>query len=92
VIVERILPAVQALARRSGTGVLLVEQHVDLALDAADRAYVMVDGRVVMEGAAGELRERRDLLASSYLGEGGLDASLRDSSETASSNGGTNGS
>jgi branched-chain amino acid transport system ATP-binding protein len=73
VIVERILPAVQALASRTGAGVLLVEQHVDLALGLADRAYVMVDGRVVIEGAAAELRGRRDLLTLSYLGEAGLE-------------------
>jgi branched-chain amino acid transport system ATP-binding protein len=73
VIVERILPAVQQLARQTGAGVLLVEQHVDLALKLADRGYVLVDGKVVMEGPAAELRERRDLLALSYLGEAGLE-------------------
>jgi branched-chain amino acid transport system ATP-binding protein len=92
VVVERILPAVRALAHRSGAGVLLVEQHVDVALDIADRGYVMVDGRVVMEGAAAKLRERRDLLATSYLREGSVDASRRDSSDAASRNGGTSAS
>jgi branched-chain amino acid transport system ATP-binding protein len=92
VIVERILPAVQALARQAGAGVLLVEQHVDLALEAADRAYVMVDGAVVMEGAAAELRNRRELLALSYLGERGLDPSRRESSRAASTTGGASAS
>lgn len=72
VIVERILPAVRRLAKESDVGVLLVEQHVDLALKLADRGYVMVDGKVVMQGPAAELRERRELLALSYLGEAGL--------------------
>jgi branched-chain amino acid transport system ATP-binding protein len=68
VIVERILPSVRALARETGAGVLLVEQHVELALTTADRAYVLVNGRVTMQGGAEELRQRRDLLAASYLG------------------------
>jgi branched-chain amino acid transport system ATP-binding protein len=92
VVVERILPAVQALAGETGAGVLLVEQHVDLALDAADRAYVMVDGSVVMEGPAAELRTRRELLALSYLGEGGFDPSRRESSPAASTTGGASSS
>lgn len=69
VIVERILPAVRALANETGAGVLLVEQHADLALRTSDRAYVMVNGRVVTEGPADEVRKRRDVLAASYLGE-----------------------
>jgi branched-chain amino acid transport system ATP-binding protein len=92
VVVERILPAVQAFARGAGTGVLLVEQHVDLALDAADRAYVMVDGSVVMEGPATELRKKRELLALSYLGERGLDPSRRESSPAASTTDGASAS
>jgi branched-chain amino acid transport system ATP-binding protein len=72
VIVERILPALHTFASETGAGVLLVEQHVDLALEVADRAYVMVNGRVTLAAAAAELRGRRDLLTSSYLG--GLDA------------------
>jgi branched-chain amino acid transport system ATP-binding protein len=71
-LVTRILPAVRAIARDSGAGVLMVEQHVDRALQTADRAYVLVNGHIVLEGAASELRGRRDLLASSYLGEAAL--------------------
>lgn len=72
VVVERILPALKALATDTGAGVLLVEQHVDQALELADRAYVMVDGRVVIEGPTADLRRRRDVLALSYLGRAGL--------------------
>jgi branched-chain amino acid transport system ATP-binding protein len=57
------------IADEFGTAVLFVEQHVAIALEVADRAYVMNHGRVVLEGAAADLRERRDLLRASYLGD-----------------------
>jgi len=41
-------------ARREGISVLLVEQNVRAAVEIADRAYVLDDGRVVYEGAAAE--------------------------------------
>ena len=69
VIVERLLPILRRVAGELGASVLFVEQHVALALEVADRAYVLTHGRIALEGAAAELRERRDLLAASYLGE-----------------------
>jgi branched-chain amino acid transport system ATP-binding protein len=69
VIVERLLPILRRAADELGASVLFVEQHVALALEISDRAYILAHGRIRLEGAAAELRERRELLAASYLGE-----------------------
>ncbi|MGA2828496.1 MAG: ABC transporter ATP-binding protein [Streptosporangiaceae bacterium] len=69
VIVERLTPILHRAADEMGASVLFAEQHVALALEISDRAYVLTHGRIRLEGAAAELRERRELLAASYLGE-----------------------
>ena len=72
VIVERLLPVLRQIAADTGAGVLIVEQHVQLVLEVADRASVLSHGSLMLEGPTSELRERRDLLEVSYLGEAAL--------------------
>ena len=69
VIVERLLPVVRQYATEAGAGVVLVEQHVELALEVADRAVAMSHGEVVLDRPAAGLRGDRQLLAASYLGD-----------------------
>ena len=69
VIVQRLLPVVRQIADDTGAAVVMVEQHVDLALEVADRAYVLDRGRIVLAAESSELRGRRDLLQASYMGE-----------------------
>jgi branched-chain amino acid transport system ATP-binding protein len=73
ILVERLLPILRQIAIESACGVLFVEQHVNLALEVADRAYVLAHGSLVLEGKASELRQNRELVESSYLGERPLD-------------------
>ncbi|MFI7530330.1 ABC transporter ATP-binding protein [Nocardia salmonicida] len=68
VIVEELLPVVRRIAERTGAVVVLVEQHVRLALEIADEALVLVHGEVRLRGAAQLLRSEPDRLREVYLG------------------------
>ena len=53
---------------RQGVTILLVEQNANMALKAADRAYVMETGRITMTGTGQELAENEEIRAA-YLGK-----------------------
>jgi len=51
VIVDEVFDVIESV-RASGVSVLLVEQNVQRALDVSDRAYLLTEGRIAMEGEA----------------------------------------
>jgi branched-chain amino acid transport system ATP-binding protein len=55
--------------KRTGTTLLLVEQNARAALKVADRGYVLETGRIILDGAAAELREDPEVQRA-YLGKG----------------------
>jgi len=68
IFVEKIFEIVKEI-NEQGTPILLVEQNALMALDVADRGYVLETGKVALEGPAGELR-RNEQVRKTYLGEG----------------------
>jgi branched-chain amino acid transport system ATP-binding protein len=78
-LVEEIFGRVKSLNEEIGTTVLLVEQNARRALQIADHAYVMENGRIVLEGPAAELASNPDV-QEFYLGlsEGGTRKSYRE--------------
>jgi branched-chain amino acid transport system ATP-binding protein len=66
-VVREIFVALERMRAEDGVAILVVEQNARLALRAAQRAYVLEVGRVVVEGAAEELR-RNESVRKSYLG------------------------
>ncbi len=53
--------------RRSGITILLAEQNAMLAMDIADKVYILASGRVIFEGPPSDLLARPDL-GKLYLG------------------------
>ena len=65
-IVDQIFTIIADL-KREGTTILLVEQNASAALEVADHAYVLENGRIVLEGPAAEVG-RDPAIAKAYLG------------------------
>ena len=65
-LVDEVFAALARL-RQEGLTLLLVEQMAEAALGIADRGYVLEQGRIVLEGTAGELL-RNERVAHAYLG------------------------
>jgi branched-chain amino acid transport system ATP-binding protein len=68
IFVERIFEIVVEI-NKQGTPVLLVEQNALMALEVAQRGYVMETGKIALHGSAAELKTN-DQVRKSYLGEG----------------------
>lgn len=71
VIVEGLMPMIRTVADEHGAAVVMVEQHVQLALDTADEAVVLVHGEVALRERAEVLRSERERLEAAYLSRGG---------------------
>ena len=69
-IVEEVFEIVKDLNQREKVTFLLAEQNTHMALKYSDYGYIMENGRVVMDGVAGELATNEDV-KEFYLGIGG---------------------
>lgn len=67
-IVDDILAALDRIHRQEQLSILLVEQDVQIALERADRGYVIENGRIVLSGRAADLLNSPQVRAA-YLGE-----------------------
>lgn len=66
IIVKEIFDIIKNI-NEQGTTVLLVEQNAKMALQSADRAYIITNGKIELEGSAKELLDN-DLVKKAYLG------------------------
>ncbi|MCX7634697.1 MAG: ABC transporter ATP-binding protein [Syntrophales bacterium] len=66
-VVREIFGIIKRINEERGTTIVLVEQNANMALSIAHYAYVMENGKIVMEGPAAELRENPDI-KEFYLG------------------------
>jgi branched-chain amino acid transport system ATP-binding protein len=69
-LVDEIFDIIGKINKEAGVSVLLVEQNAAAALEIADAAYLIENGRVVMSGTAAEVRANPDVVES-YLGDHG---------------------
>ncbi len=66
-VVQEIFAILRRIREEQSVGILLVEQNASLALDFADRAYLLETGRIVVSGPAAEIG-RDESVRRSYLG------------------------
>lgn len=66
ILVQQIFDIIKEL-HESGTTILLVEQNAEMALNIADRAYVLESGRIKLSGTGAELAQS-DEIKKAYLG------------------------
>lgn len=66
-IVDDLLGAIDTIHQQEGLTFLLVEQDVEIALERADRGYVIENGRIVLSGPGRELLNSEAVRAA-YLG------------------------
>ncbi len=66
ILVEQIFDIIKEF-HESGTTILLVEQNADMALQIADRAYVLESGSIALSGTGAELAQS-DEIKKAYLG------------------------
>jgi branched-chain amino acid transport system ATP-binding protein len=67
IFVDRIFETIVEI-NKQGTPILLVEQNALMALDVANRGYVLETGKVALEGRAAELKTNEQV-RKTYLGE-----------------------
>jgi len=68
-VVETLFDTVRRIATDHAAAIVLVEQHVSLALHAADEAAVLNRGTIVLRGGASELLAETSRLEQAYLGD-----------------------
>lgn len=66
-LVQTIFEIIRRINQESGTSLLVVEQNANVALQIADYAYVMENGRIVLDGPADQLINNADI-KEFYLG------------------------
>ena len=69
-LVKQIFEIVAEINRKEGVTILLAEQNTNVALQYAEYAYILENGRVVMEGSAESMRDNEDV-KEFYLGISG---------------------
>jgi branched-chain amino acid transport system ATP-binding protein len=76
---EQVFDAIATIAHRENVAILLVEQNAEQALQISDRAYVLVIGRVMLSGPAGDVLANEEVR---HLYLGGLPASEQNTART----------